>query len=173
MSVGSLRCVVINATDLGLAESFWSEVTGLPVITSNYTGRFSYLGHPDPWKHEIILQLVTTVKGDEPNRCHIDVGVDDVDVAIQQIEALGGRVKKEPSIYPRPGSHPGKRPVIDWAVMQDPFGNEFCLVSDLSKDESRAVEAAAEASTDPEWRAAAGRARPRSSRNSREKHEQS
>ncbi len=160
MAVGSLRCVVINVTDLSVAEAFWSEVTGLRVIGSNYTGRFSYLGQKDPWKHEIILQLVREPKGEEANRCHVDLTIDDIDRAIEQIVAIGGRVKKEPSIYPRPGSFPGRRPVIDWAVMADPFGNEFCLVSELSDEEIMAVEAASDASTDQAWRAAAGRTGP-------------
>lgn len=157
MAVGRLRCVVIDVDDLTLAERFWSEVTGLPVITSNYTGRFSYLGQPDPWRHEMILQLVTEPKGVPRNRCHVDLTVDDVDRAIDQILQLDGTVKKEPSLYPRPGSFPGKAPVIDWAVMTDPFGNEFCLVSELTAAESRQVERDTNASTDREWRAAAGR----------------
>jgi catechol 2,3-dioxygenase-like lactoylglutathione lyase family enzyme len=157
MSVGSIRCVVVNVTDLAAGEAFWSEVTGLPVIGSNYTGRFSYLGQEDPWKHELILQLVHEPKSEEWNRCHFDLTVDDVDEAIELIIAIGGSVKKQPSIYPRPGSFPGERPVIDWAVMTDPFANEFCLVSDLTEDEIRAAEAAIDARTDEEWRAAAGR----------------
>ena len=158
MAIGSLRCVVLEVTDLGVAENFWSQVTGLAVIGSNYTGRFSYLGHTDPWRHEMILQLVGDAKRrEERNRCHPDLTVEDVDGAIEQIVALGGAVKKPPSIYPRPGSFPGHRPVIDWAVMTDPFGNEFCLVSELTDDESRNVEAAAVVSSDQEWRAAAGR----------------
>lgn len=67
MPGGSLRCVVINVTDLRRAESFWSEVTGLRVISSNYTDRFSYLGHTDSRTHEMILQLVREPKGEEAN----------------------------------------------------------------------------------------------------------
>jgi predicted enzyme related to lactoylglutathione lyase len=159
--IGQLRCHVIDVDDLTIAETFWSEVTGLPVISSRWTGRFSYLGQPDPWKHEIILQLVGTRKGEQANRSHVDIGVVDVDSAITRIEAIGGRVKKEPSLYPRPGSFAGKAPAIDWAVMQDPFGNEFCLVSELSKDEVNAVlrltESRPDELTDRDWRAAAGR----------------
>ena len=159
MGVGTFRCVVVNVTDLGVAEAFWSEVLGLPVIRSNLNGRFSYLGRPDPWKHEMILQLVAQPKGEEEgaNRCHLDITVEDVDRAIEQIIRLGGTLRKVPSIYPRPGSFPGNRPVIDWAVMRDPFGNEFCLVSELTREESAAVEAVGPSATDPEWRAAAGR----------------
>jgi predicted enzyme related to lactoylglutathione lyase len=163
MAVGRLRCVVIDVDDLTVAERFWSNMTGLPVITSNYTGRFSYLGQPDPWHHEIILQLVAEPKQVARNRCHLDLSVDDIDRAIEQILQVGGAVKKEPSIYPRPGSFPGKPPVIDWAVMTDPFGNEFCLVSELTDDESKQVRQATNATTDQQWRAAAGRTNLRDS----------
>lgn len=46
---------------------------------------------------------------------------------------------KELSLCPRPGSFEGQVPLIDWAVIQDPFGNEFCLVGGQSKDEIGAV----------------------------------
>jgi hypothetical protein len=39
--------------------------------------------------------------------------------------------------------------------MQDPFGNEFCVVVSLTEEQSRAA-IAAEATTDPGWRLAAG-----------------
>ncbi len=146
MAIGELRCHVIDVGDLAIAEEFWSEVTGLPVITSGYNGRFSYLGQPKPWKHEVILQLREGAKSETPNRSHVDItpanGIDD---AIVRIIAAGGSVRKTPSIYPRPGTFEGKRPVIDWAVMRDPFGNEFCLVDDLTRQQSRAVEDAAAA----------------------------
>jgi hypothetical protein len=109
--------------------------------------------------HEVILQRRDDEKGEAPNRCHVDitpaVGMDE---AIDRIVAMGGSVRKEPSLYPRPGSMPGRRPVIDWAVMRDPFGNEFCLVEDLTREQSRAVLAAAEAGVtdDHGFRVAAG-----------------
>lgn len=159
MGIGRLRCHVIDVNDLETAERFWSEVTGLPVIPSVYPGRFSYLGQPDPWRHEVILHLVSTTKGPEPNRSHVDIWVRDVDDALARIEAIGGTVKRAPSIYPRPHSYPGETPSIDWAVMQDPFGNEFCLVSVLNPEESMAVtRAGAEGpGDDHHWRVAAGR----------------
>jgi predicted enzyme related to lactoylglutathione lyase len=156
MGVGKLMCAVLDVEDLEIAEAFWSEVTGLPVIPSWFPGRYSYLGHPDPWRHELILHKVSTHKGPEANRGHVDIWARDIDKAIGQIEAIGGRVKKAPSIYPRPGSYPGERPLIDWAVMQDPFGNEFCLVTALSADEMEAVQALGEAD-DHSLRVAAGR----------------
>jgi predicted enzyme related to lactoylglutathione lyase len=162
MGIGQLRCHVIDVNDLATAEAFWSEVTGLPVIPSVFPGRYSYLGQPEPWRHQVILHLVSTPKGPEANRSHADIWVRDVDKAISQIEAIGGTLKKAPSIYPRPHSYPGERPTIDWAVMQDPFGNEFCLVSVLTPEEARAVAKAGEdgPGDDHHWRVAAGRTSP-------------
>jgi catechol 2,3-dioxygenase-like lactoylglutathione lyase family enzyme len=160
MGIGTLRAVVIDVNDLEKAHEFWSAVLGLEVIGSRkgWHGRFGYLGRKDPWKHEIILQVTRRQKGDEPNRAHIDVNPNEgIDRAIDQIVALGGSVKKAPSLYPRPGSHGDEPPVIDWAVMQDPFGNEFCLVDDLTEAQIDSVVDATKrgASTDEEWRAAA------------------
>ncbi len=162
MGVGKLMCAVIDVDDLEIAETFWSEVTGLPVIPSFIPGRYSYLGQPDPWRHELILHLVRTLKGPEANRAHVDIWVRDVDRAMSEVEAIGGRVKRTPSIYPRPGSRPGEPPLIDWAVAQDPFGNEFCLITHLSHDQVRAVEDAARQGPgdDHHWRVAAGRTAP-------------
>ena len=62
MGVGTLRCVVINVTDLQLAYKFWGAVTGLEVIGSEtgWNDWLGYLGTKDPRKHEIILQRVDT-----------------------------------------------------------------------------------------------------------------
>jgi catechol 2,3-dioxygenase-like lactoylglutathione lyase family enzyme len=168
VGVGSLRCVVINVTDLAAGYAFWSEVTGLDVIGSEqgWHGWLGFLGNKDPWRHEIILQQVTTApvqvgqpEHDRTNPVHIDITPNDgIDDAIDQIVRLGGTVKKPPSLYPRPGSQGDEVPAIDWAVMQDPFGNEFCLVDPLTDDQARAAMTAV-ARTDHEWRIAAGVAR--------------
>jgi hypothetical protein len=96
----------------------------------------------------------------QTNRVHIDITpTDGVDVAIERILELGGSVKKPPSLYPRPGTFgDDDAPVIDWAVMQDPFGNEFCLVYDLTAEQSAAAMRAARhgATRDHDQRVAAG-----------------
>ena len=166
MGVGSLRCVVINVTDLPLAYKFWGTVTGLEIIGSDtgWHDWLGYLGTTDPWKHEIILQRIDNSPMDiqspdpgKPNQMHIDITPNQgVDQAIEEIVELGGTLKKKPSLYPRPGSRGDHRPLIDWAVMQDPFGNEFCLVDELTSEQSHAAMAATEANTDQQWRTAAG-----------------
>jgi len=159
MGIGKLKCPVVDVNDLAAAETFYSELTGIPVIPSVFPGRYAYLGQPEPWRADLIMHLVTTPKEPEANRGHVDIWVRSIDDAIPRIQAIGGSVKREPTIYPRPGSFPGEPPRIDWAVMRDPFGNEFCLVTVLSQEQREAVlDAAAEGSGDDRrWRAAAGR----------------
>ena len=104
MGVGQLRCHVFHVEDLDIGQRFWAEVTGLDPIPSVFPGRTAYLGQPDPWHHEVILYKVDTHKGPEANRSHVDIWVRDVDVAIEQVLAIGGSLKRPPTIYPRPGS---------------------------------------------------------------------
>lgn len=176
MAIGALRCFVIDVEDLEVGAAFWSEVTGIPPISSVWPDRFAYLGYQDEttWKHEIILHYVPTAKRADDgrpdtalrldpaaNRAHLDITVDDVDAAIVQIEAIGGRLKYPPTVYPVPHAHEGARPLIDWAVMQDPFGNEFCLVRELTRPEREALAVAAEHghAEDAHWRSVARDAR--------------
>jgi predicted enzyme related to lactoylglutathione lyase len=175
MAIGTLRCFVIDVEDLEVGAAFWSEVTGIAQISSSWPDRFAYLGDQDEktWRHEIILHRVDTKKSpsgavdvarrldSSSNRAHIDIGVEDVDAAIAQIEAIGGRLKYPPTVYPVPHAYEGARPLIDWAVMQDPFGNEFCLVRELTRPEREALAIAAERgpAADAHWRDVARDAR--------------
>ena len=53
----------------------------------------------------------------------MDFRVDDVAEAVGQIEAIGGVVVRPPGRYAPDGTE-----LLEWAVMQDPFGNEFCII---------------------------------------------
>jgi catechol 2,3-dioxygenase-like lactoylglutathione lyase family enzyme len=127
MAIGKIRCIVLNVTDLDLGERFWTAVTGLPLRFSGvgYPTRYSRLG--DKEAHSILLQLVAKDKPPATNNAHLDLTVEDVDVAVQQALALGASMFRERGTYPL-GS---PKPYLEWAVMTDPFGNKFCLIKDL------------------------------------------
>jgi hypothetical protein len=173
MSIGTIRCVAINVTDFAVAYRFWSAVTGYEILgpEHGWHGWLGYLGTREPWKHELILINcdAAPIQTEAPthhrtNPVHIDITpTGGVDTAIGQILDLGGSLKKPPSLYPRPGTHGADAPVIDWAVMQDPFGNEFCLVHDLTAEQSAAAMRAAEqgATDDHDLRLAAEQTRER------------
>ena len=127
MALGTFRCIVMNVTDLDRGERFWTEVTGLPL-------RFSGIGDPTRYSRlgekggaSILLQHVTKEMPPATNNAHLDLTVDDVDVAIKRALALGATMYRPKGTYPI-GSD---TPYLEWAVMNDPFGNRFCLIRDL------------------------------------------
>jgi len=102
-------------------------VTGLPLRFSGvgYPTRTSRLG--DIALHSILLQLVGEGYQPPTNNVHLDLSVDDVDVAVRQALTLGARVFREKGTYPLGSASP----YLEWAVMLDSFGNKFCLIKDL------------------------------------------
>ena len=127
MAVGRLRRFVVDVNDLAVGEQFWSAVTGLPAVSSHLegTGQFSVLGAIATGS--VLLQLVPERKTALKNRAHLDIGVDDVPGAVAEVIALGGSVVRSPGVFPE------HDPKVEWAVIADPFGNEFCLVRDLEE----------------------------------------
>jgi len=116
---------VVNVCDLNEGERFWSALTGL-----SPTGRhgdengdqYSSLKASDSslW---LLLQLVPRDQTSWIGGTHLDLRVDDVALAVRRTEEIGGVTVKAPGFYPS-----GDAPYLEWAIMQDPFGNQFCFV---------------------------------------------
>ena len=114
---------VVNVTDLDAGEAFWSAVSGLS--PKGRHGQFSILDADEATDRDgwILLQLVPSGQTSVNAGTHLDFRVDDVTGAAQQIEAIGGVTIRPPELYA-----PDGQPRLEWAVMQDPFGNEFCII---------------------------------------------
>ena len=114
---------VINVTDLDHGERFWSAVSGLSPRGRH--GQFSVLDadEPDDGDGWILLQLVPAGQESVRSGTHLDFRVDDVGRAAAEIEAIGGTTVRPPEFYAPDGSD-----LLEWAVMHDPFGNEFCII---------------------------------------------
>lgn len=116
---------VVNVWDLDEGERFWSALTGL-----SPTGRHgdengdqysSLEGHDESlW---LLLQLVPRDQTSWIGGIHLDLRVDDVALAVRRTEEIGGVTVMAPGFYP-----PSAAPYLEWAIMQDPFGNQFCFV---------------------------------------------
>lgn len=127
MAVGKFRCIVMDVTDVERGERFWAAMTGLPLRFSGvgFPTRFSRLG--DIRSQSILLQLVAEGRPPPTNNAHLDLTVEDVDVAVKQALELGATLRREKGTYPLDSP----KPYLEWAVMADPFGNAFCLIKDL------------------------------------------
>lgn len=162
MSIGRWKSVGVNVTDLEQGAAFWSEVLGWKKAGEPWHGWLGYITDPESDNYMILVQTTTAPVATtapshhEANRMHIDIWPNEgMDKAIEDIVALGGTLKKAPSLYPRPGTHGDEPPEIDWAVMQDPYGNEFCIVEALTP-EGQAAAMASGATDDHALRVAAG-----------------
>ena len=111
--VGSLYAIVIDVNDLEICANFWSQVLGTDVLYQNE--KYLRLGHKGE-RPTLLLQKVPE-RHKEKNRVHIDVDVPDLDAAVSRVQDLGGHKLKQHREYS-----------IEWVVMADPDGNEFCLV---------------------------------------------
>ena len=114
---------VIDVTDFDEGERFWGAVSGLS--PQGRQGQFSVLDSDDAAEGDawLLLQLVPTGQVSRPGGTHLDFRVDDVAQAVGQIEAIGGVLVRRPDFYAPEGEA-----LLEWAVMQDPFGNEFCII---------------------------------------------
>jgi predicted enzyme related to lactoylglutathione lyase len=99
---------------------FWCELLGVEVQTIRDEGRYVVLA-PSRAVGGLMLvfQRVPETK-EGKNRLHLDVLVDDLEVATKRVEALGGQ-----------WTEPGNTLELDgfrWRCMADPEGNEFCIM---------------------------------------------
>ena len=112
--VGVLSQVGIDVKDLDRSAEFWMGLLGLEVASRSD----SYLmfekqgGGPG-----LYLQKVPEEKTAK-TRLHLDIAVKDLDAAAAKAKALGAT-----EVSPRFDEEGGH-----WVVMEDPDGNEFCLV---------------------------------------------
>ncbi len=116
-AVGKLQVFVLDVNDLTRLTDFWSRVLGATVEPGIGPQHIRIKHPPAP---TLILQVVPEQKVVK-NRAHMDIEVEDIARAIAQVEGLGGR-------WLRTVEEPGDR----FAVMADPEGNEFCLVTAAS-----------------------------------------
>lgn len=108
--------VTIDCLDTERVATFWASL--LDLQTQAQPDRWFRLGPPVPGGPVINFQPVTEEKTCKA-RAHLDLWVDDLDVAISLVQRLGGRGLDEVHVH-------AEGTVV---VMADPEGNEFCLVA--------------------------------------------
>jgi len=118
--IGRLGWIQIDSTDPERLAAFWTVVLGVGI-----EGR---LGSPPQFvnlhKQYPDAPFVSFQRVPEPkvvkNRVHMDIVVDDVEIATSRIVQLGGRRRRPDADFDEYG--------FCWRTMADPEGNEFCLI---------------------------------------------
>jgi catechol 2,3-dioxygenase-like lactoylglutathione lyase family enzyme len=117
--IGRMHHVIIDCPDPAALASFYSELIGQPVTYRS--ADFVVIAANDRTSG-LAFQLApanrepTWPEGTVPQQSHIDVMVDDLDVATERVLAIGAR-RLEPST---PEQHA--------YVFADPAGHPFCLI---------------------------------------------
>ncbi len=101
--------VVIDCDDADTGVAFWSGVLG----TEPYDAGGGYVGlKPEGLGLVVLVQPVPEPKSCK-SRMHLDVETEDVLAEARRLEALGARLQRDTDGF---------------RVMEDPCGNEFCVV---------------------------------------------
>ncbi len=106
--------LTLDVDDLDLQTAFWCGALGYE--HRGDAGQFRAISDPTGAGPRMLLQRVDDVKAGK-NRLHIDIHVVDVEAEAARLVALGAVVTG------RQAEHG-----IQWVVMADPEGNEFCIV---------------------------------------------
>ena len=112
--VGALNHIGIDVADLDRAEAFYSALLG---VERDRAWEQYIAFKPLPSGLTVYLQRVPEDKTSK-TRVHMDLTVPNVPAALARVEALGGTALRE---FVEPGE--------DLAVVADPDGNEFCLIT--------------------------------------------
>ena len=109
------RNVTIDCLDLERQAVFWAAASGFEQRWAE--GPYLLLVDPAQPRPRILLQRVPEGKQGQ-NRLHLDLGAADMEAEVERLVGLGARrleTRQEHGAF---------------TVMQDPEGNEFCVVQD-------------------------------------------
>ena len=117
----SIGMVVLGATDMGRAVSFWTQALGYELREGGASSDWSSLTPAGGLGTGVGLQQTSTVAEKHP-RVHLDLYVADAAEQAAEIERLVaiGAERVDWDLYP---DDP------DFVVLADPEGNRFCVVN--------------------------------------------
>jgi predicted enzyme related to lactoylglutathione lyase len=117
-AIGGLEAVTIDCADPVAIAGFWAAVFGSKLGDIDGDPARYVDVEPVPGVPLLCFQRVPEAKAVK-NRVHLDVTVDDVEAATVRIEKLGG-TRIDQDLRFDLG--------VQYRVVADPEGNEFCLV---------------------------------------------
>jgi catechol 2,3-dioxygenase-like lactoylglutathione lyase family enzyme len=110
--------VVIDADDAAALGRWWADALGWAVVNDSPE---EYEIQPEPGRLPGLIFLPVPDGKGAKNRLHLDFRPDDQQAEVGRLLGLGAR---------RADIGQGDAP---WVVLQDPEGNEFCVLSSPAK----------------------------------------
>ncbi|MCY4475273.1 MAG: VOC family protein [Chloroflexi bacterium] len=107
--------LAIDANDVKSLAEFWRDTANYEIVDTNFPW-VAVLTSDEPAQPRIIILQVPENKTAK-NRVHLEFNTDDLKSEADRIVALGATLVAEREFGD-----------TRWIVMQDPEGNEFCLV---------------------------------------------
>lgn len=120
--IGDLRLatVVVNATDMDEAATFWSRALGYTrPDTIGPDDQFAPVRDPAGLGPTVLVQRADKIPSD-PTPVHLDLYTASRDEHVERLVALGATRVTD---WPYPEKH-------KYIVLRDPAGNEFCVIQD-------------------------------------------
>lgn len=126
----AIQCFNLDTTDPARIASFWQEALGWRRThdTRNEVALEPPAGSAQDGVAPDLLFLRVPLDKTVKNRWHLDLRPKDQAIEVARLEALGA-VRVEI----------GQRDDVDWVVMADPDGNEFCVLRAFNADEQREI----------------------------------
>lgn len=107
--------VTIDSTDAAALASWWAGLLG---VEMQQMGGYYWLRRQEGGRFSLTFQQVPEPKAGK-NRVHVDFAVGDLEAATDRILSAGGAMLAE-HVWGEDGP--------TWRVMEDPQGNEFCII---------------------------------------------
>ena len=113
--IGTLGAFVLDVNNLDTCSTFWCQVLGVDVLFHEQ----GVQGLGREGEHPLMLLQKVAEPRQGKNRAHIDINVTDLEASVRRVQELGGHQLQ---------AHALSEHDLEWVVMADPDGNEFCLV---------------------------------------------
>ena len=126
----TIQCLVIDSADPQTLASFWAQALGWR--RTHDTESEVALEPPEHSMEDGVVPDLLFVRVRDgragKNRLHLDLRPDDQEAEVARLESLGAR-----------RTSVGQGDDVGWVVMADPEGNEFCVLSPLTLEQSAEV----------------------------------
>ncbi|RZQ64856.1 VOC family protein [Amycolatopsis suaedae] len=110
----TLGMVTVDCADPVALAGFWTKALGVEVV-QNFEDAYLVLAPQEGTGVSVALQQVPEERAGK-NRLHLDFGTGDRAAEVARLVGLGATELREHSV-----------PGLDWTVLADPEGNEFCV----------------------------------------------